>query len=327
MASNYLPRKRNGNVYRIHILREIYWAEMCRRKFENGHLLSECRFVQIIALTVAFSWQGHEIHLLYHQNQQLVVWLKSWECCLRFFRKHRPDMGNFVYFLLIASFYFTRQSEAALIIFTFDSGGTEVAGIRNCSCALGSPTCTSTQLLNSPFCTCNSFTVSEISTSAANVANSVSWWNTDPMTICCESASSTTANQLLDNLMDYSRTSELTLDHCQGLVPSTDQHYTIYGLEEIRVITDTNANYPSQDLIMIDTDHALTNQRSREFRDYHIAFVDKSLLNGDSEMKAWSVWAFPEDADSDYLRTAIDRAPSTILAKSDGMIMFTPIYD
>jgi len=161
----------------------------------------------------------------------------------------------------------------------------------------------------------------------ANSANSLRWWNTEPLTICCESTNTAAASQLLDDLMDFSYISRLTLDHCEGLAPSFDQYHTVYGLQEVSIQTVNDANQPNQFLSMTDTDHALTNKRSREFQDYHIAFIDKTLLNGNLEMKSWSVWGFQEDADSDLLRTALERAPSSVLDKEDQMIMFTHIYD
>ena len=241
-------------------------------------------------------------------------------------------MSNCAYFLLFCCFWCFLRVDAALVMFSLDSSGADVDGIRNCSCFIGSPTCSSTALLNSPFCTCVLSTVDAIASSAgrAKASNTVSWWNADvmePLTICCESTSTAAASQLLNNLIDFSYTSRLTLHHCEGLVPSTEMHFTIYGLQEVSIQTVTNANNPTQFISMTDTDHALTNKRSREFRDFHIAFVDKSLLDGNLEMKSWSVWVFPEDVNSEFLQAAIDRAPSSVLSKSDGIIMFTPIYD
>lgn len=222
-----------------------------------------------------------------------------------------------------------KNIEAALIIFDTDSSTSDVGSIRNCSCVLGSPTCTSTALLASPFCSCVSSSLSEVNAVAENArsSDSVSWWNVDPLTICCESVSgSAAAKQLLTDIMDFSYVSRVTINLCENLVPSTDEYLTIYGLQEISIQTVVAANNPNQFISMTDTDLASTNPRSREYRDYHIAFVGLSLLDGNSELKAWSVWTTPQTADTSIQQTGVNRAPEIVTSKSDGNIMFTAIY-
>ena len=232
-------------------------------------------------------------------------------------------------FLIEFAFFCSPTSKAALLIFEVDAVVAEVSGIRNCSCILGSPTCTSTALLASPFCFCTTSSATDISKVAENakISDTVSWWNVDPLTICCESVSGTpNTRQLLNNLIYYSHTSRLTLTWCENLVPETNEYITVYGLQETSILTVSAANNPTQFISMTDTDRRLSDPRSREYRDFHIAFIDEKLLDGNSLLKSWSVWTDPEVANTEIQQTAIARAPESIKAKTDKNIMFTMIY-
>ena len=229
---------------------------------------------------------------------------------------------------LLLFVFSSASSNAALLMFEPDSSGV-VNSVSNCSCIFGSPTCTSTPLLASPFCTCTSVAATDIAddSDSARSSLSVSWWNSDKLTICCQSTTSSSAKQVLDNLIDFSYTEKLSLDHCEGLVSSTEQYLTVYGLQEVSIQTDVSANNPTQFLSMTDTDFALTNKRSREYRDHHIAFIDVSLLTGNVEMKSWSIWAYPEEAESSLLQASFNRAPLPIASTLEGTLMYTLIYD
>ena len=233
------------------------------------------------------------------------------------------DAALFSFFCLI---FVGCKSNAALLMFELDTSTQEIQHVKNCTCFLGSPTCTSTQLLASPFCTCIPVSIEDIRAVATNAeaSNTSSWWNADPLTICCESSSTATAAQVLDNLVDFSHTSRLTMHFCGGLVPTSDSFFTVYGLQQVTIQTDTSTNNPIQFLSMSETDLALAGERSREYRDYHIAFISRLLLDGDSAMKSWSAWLATTEAAS--FEAAMNRAPPSILSKADGNIMVTPIY-
>ncbi|XP_076804627.1 uncharacterized protein LOC143448676 isoform X1 [Clavelina lepadiformis] len=219
----------------------------------------------------------------------------------------------------------TQPAWGSLILLNEDTSSGEATGIQNCTCPFSLP-CTASPSFVTVICSCVATEASGIATVASDASdgNHFTWWYTDSLTICCNSMSSDSAKTLLDNLLDFSFQTRLTLGYCGGLISTTIDVLTIYGLQEVALQTDTSANYPNQYVEMTQTDEG---DESRNYRDHHIAFLSKNSYDGDLKLQSWSVVSsIYDDQLTDTMNDALLRAPDSVRGKSDGNVMMTPIY-
>ncbi|XP_078486799.1 uncharacterized protein LOC144745059 [Ciona intestinalis] len=212
-----------------------------------------------------------------------------------------------------------------IITMLFDDVTNEVNGIRNCTgCLFGTLDCANEAVLNA-LCTCEDLTREQITTQTETALNNqtISWYYSDATIICCLETSHISGKDVLASLLDYSYGEQFTIKLCHNLNPLLSA-IAMYGVREISVTSDTNSNYPLQNIYMSDTD---LSGKTLEYRKHHIVLVQSNIFDGENELKSWST---TEEIDNDDLNsktsTALVRAPSEVREKEDGKFMLTPIY-
>lgn len=220
-------------------------------------------------------------------------------------------------FVVIVCMHWTGKATAVKLLFS-ESGG-EIT-IKNCSNCLFSIEC------NEITCQCVTLTSEEVS-QLASADRNVTWWYSEELEICCNSLTSPTAQQTLADLLDYAYLPQLGLKQCHTLATADkSQWLTIFGLRELYMTAARDSTFTSKTFDLRAEDEDLSDL-SQEYRDHHIAFLARNTVDGELNMRSWSIVDEVGNANTaQMVETAVARSPDVIRAKADGRFMWTPIY-
>uniref|UniRef100_UPI0037E94AA5 exosomal polycystin-1-interacting protein-like n=1 Tax=Semicossyphus pulcher TaxID=241346 RepID=UPI0037E94AA5 len=198
---------------------------------------------------------------------------------------HIPS-SSWLPWLLWLPIFLASPSEASPPVNTtllFDSGAPGCS-LRNCSCSTPVRDCS--EALANSVCICHTVQRSALPPAGLRERGHLSVWVRELW--------------MLQELLNRSTVAHLRLSFC-GVKPMDGQYLALLGLKTFRIHSAApDAPYPTQE-ITIAPPGAVEEALSSSFSSsVHVTFVDVSVLNGHSALKAYSVLGPPAHSISQY---------------------------